>query len=266
MITPNLEPDPEPLAVVVMAAGQGKRMQDPSKPKVLYEIAAVPLIGHVLRLCAALESQITVCIVGYGRDQVSAYITEHFPEVKLAVQEEQLGTGHAVMQAERHLEGFQGDVLVLSGDVPLLTQKTVQDLLAVHRTSVAMATVLAVTMKDPAGYGRILRTESGSLDRIVEEKDATEQEREVHEINSGIYVFDARTLRDVLPRLNCTNAQGEYYLTDVFELLRAQFGLGSIAVMVTDDPIEVSGVNTKKQLEVLETEYLRRRVDTEGSE
>lgn len=249
----------KPLAIVVMAAGQGKRMQDPAKPKVLYEIAGLPLIGHVLRLCASLRAQVTVCIIGYGREQVSAYVAASFPDVKFAVQAEQLGTGHAIMQAEQQLAGFEGDVLILSGDVPLLSKATVAELLAQHRERRAIATVLAVTMQNPTGYGRIVRNDVGDLDRIVEEKDATDEERQIREINSGIYVFDARALRDVLPRIGRKNAQGEYYLTDAFQLLKEEYGAGSLAVMVTNDPVEVSGINTKQQLEALEAEYLRRR-------
>jgi bifunctional UDP-N-acetylglucosamine pyrophosphorylase/glucosamine-1-phosphate N-acetyltransferase len=241
-----------------MAAGQGKRMQDPTKPKVLYELAGLPLIGHVLNLCNSLGAAMTICIVGYGRDQVIEYVRAQFPDVEFALQEQQFGTGHAVMQAEKILDDFDGDVLILSGDVPLLSLRTVEQLFQTHRMQSAIATVLAVTLSNPAGYGRIARTDSGSLDRIVEERDATDEERAIKEINTGIYIFDAWTLRDVLPRLGKENAQGEYYLTDAFALLRTQFGLGSVAVSVTTDPVEVTGINTKQQLESLEAEYLHR--------
>lgn len=242
-----------------MAAGQGKRMQDPTKPKVLYELAGTPLIGHVLDLCSKLDADRIICILGYGREQVGQYLAFQYPLILTAIQEQQLGTGHAVMQTDRQLQDFDGDVLILSGDVPLLTRQTVDTLLETHRERVASATVLAVTMPDPTGYGRIVRTVTGSLDSIVEERDATEEQKKIKEINTGIYVFDARTLRDVLPRLGRENAQGEYYLTDAFSLLRQQFGLGSLAVAVTSDPMEVSGVNTKLQLETLEAEYLKRQ-------
>jgi UDP-N-acetylglucosamine diphosphorylase/glucosamine-1-phosphate N-acetyltransferase len=248
----------KPLAILVMAAGQGKRMQDPTKPKVLYELAGMPLIGHVLNLCTGLHADRTVAILGFGRDKVGEYLKNSFPFVWIAIQEQQLGTGHAVMQADKQLADFDGDVLILSGDVPLLSRETVDNLIAIHRDSLAIATVLAVTMPDPTGYGRIVRTETGSLDKIVEDRDAMDEEKKIKEINTGIYVFDARTLREVLPRLGRENAQGEYYLTDAFGLLRQQFGLGSLAVAVTNDPIEVSGVNTKQQLESLEAEYLKR--------
>jgi UDP-N-acetylglucosamine diphosphorylase/glucosamine-1-phosphate N-acetyltransferase len=248
-----------PLAIVVLAAGQGKRMQDPSKPKVLYPIAGEPMLGHVLRLCEQLKSNHTIAIIGFGRDQVAEYLSREFPAVQIVIQSEQLGTGHAVQQAEKPLNGFRGDVLILSGDVPLLSIQTVQHLLAAHHSKNSLATVLAVRMENPTGYGRIVRTPGGNLDRIVEEKDATEQIREIKEINSGIYIFDAGTLFSVLRHVDRTNAQGEYYLTDTFGLIIQQFGPGSIAVAITNDPIEVSGVNTKEQLTELEREYSRRK-------
>jgi len=257
-------PQDRPLAAIVLAAGQGKRMQDPSIAKVLYPIGAEPMLGHVLRLCQHIEAAPIICIIGYGREAVAAYINEQFPHVRTAIQEEQLGTGHATQQAERPLNGFAGDVLILSGDVPLLTIATTKKLLAEHRARNASATVLAVRMKDPTGYGRIVRTpspddrSSGSLEKIVEEKDATPKEKKIGEINTGIYVFDSSILFDVLKRIDRKNAQGEFYLTDTFALLIAQFGLGAISVVTTDDPIEASGVNTKEQLAALEAEFRRR--------
>jgi UDP-N-acetylglucosamine diphosphorylase/glucosamine-1-phosphate N-acetyltransferase len=244
-----------PLAVVVMAAGQGKRMQDPTKAKVLYPLAGTPLLGHVLNLCKKIGAERTVVIIGYGREQVAEYLASDFPGVQTAVQSEQLGTGHAVKQTEHALRDFEGDILVLSGDVPLLTEATIRDLIATHQSSHALATVLAVTMPDPTGYGRIVRNEGGNLEKIVEHKDADDAIRAIREINSGIYLFDARTLFSVLPRVDRKNAQGEYYLTDVFALIISEHGPASVAVAVTNDPVEVSGVNTKDQLNELEEQY-----------
>lgn len=238
-----------------MAAGQGKRMQDPTKAKVLYSLAGTPLLGHVLNLCKKIGAEKTVVIIGYGRVQVSQYVTESFPSVETAIQAEQLGTGHAVQQTEPTLRDFDGDILVLSGDVPLLTESTVRNLIEVHRSSHALATVLAVTMPDPTGYGRIVRNDGGNLEKIVEHKDADDAIRAIREINSGIYLFDAKTLFSVLPRIDRKNSQGEYYLTDIFGLIIAEHGPASVAVALTDDPVEVSGVNTKEQLSELEKEY-----------
>jgi len=242
-----------------MAAGQGKRMQDPTLAKVLYPLGGEPLVGHVIKLSQQLGADRIVVIIGYGREAVAEYLSKNFPEVKTSVQDEQLGTGHAVQQAEKQLKEFNGDVLVLSGDVPLLTLETAKALIAKHHEEGSLATVLTVKMANPYGYGRIIRTETDSLRKIVEEKDATDQERKTTEINSGIYVFDAATLFDVLKRIDRKNAQGEYYLTDTFELLIAQFGLGSVSLLLTKDAVEVSGVNTKDQLAALETEYYRRQ-------
>jgi UDP-N-acetylglucosamine diphosphorylase/glucosamine-1-phosphate N-acetyltransferase len=236
-----------------MAAGQGKRMADPSKPKVLYEIGGEPMLGHVLRLCTNLKADPIVCIIGYGRDAVKSFISGRFPAISTAIQDQQLGTAHANQQAKAVLQDFDGDVLILSGDVPLLTQKTADNLIAEHRARNAIATVLSVNLTNPIGYGRIIRDNMGNLSRIVEEKDATPEEQKVTEVNSGIYVFDAKTLFSIIGQIDRKNAQGEYYLTDTFALLIAQGK--PVAVATTNDPIEVAGVNTKDQLAVLEEEF-----------
>jgi UDP-N-acetylglucosamine diphosphorylase/glucosamine-1-phosphate N-acetyltransferase len=258
-VIPKLFKEHRPLASVIMAAGQGKRMQDPTLAKVLYKVGGEPMLGHVVRLCEKLEAFPIISIIGYGRDAVSAYLSEKFPEAKIAIQEEQLGTGHAVQQAERELDGFNGDLLILSGDVPLLTSKTASRLIEHHRECKEAATVLTVHMPNPTGYGRILRNEKGRLKTIVEERDATPEERKIEEVNTGIYVFNSDVLFNVLKRIDRKNAQGEYYLTDTFKLIIEQFGPDAVAVVSTNDPIEVSGVNTKEQLAALEAEYERRR-------
>ena len=261
MVSSESEMSNRPLASIIMAAGQGKRMQDPSIPKVLYPVGGEPMLGHVVRLCEQVQAFPIICIIGYGRDAVESYLTKEFPETKIAIQAEQLGTGHAVQQAEQQLAGFEGDVLILSGDVPLLTRETASRLIQEHREKNAVASVLSVVLSDPTGYGRIIRTKTGNLEKIVEQKDATPAEREIKEINSGIYVFDAKVLFDVLKRIDRKNAQGEYYLTDAFKLIIEEFGPDAVAVVSTNDPIEVSGVNTKEQLATLEAEFVRRNPD-----
>ncbi len=222
------------------------------------------MLGHVVRLCEQVKAFPIICIIGYGRDAVSAYLSEKFPEAQIAIQEQQLGTGHAVQQAELQLAGFDGDVLILSGDVPLLTAGTASRFIQEHRSKKTVASVLSVLLPDPTGYGRIIRTKTGNLERIVEQKDSTPEEQTINEINSGIYVFDANVLFNVLKRIDRKNAQGEYYLTDTFKLIIEQFGPDAVAVVSTNDPIEVSGVNTKDQLAALEAEFERRNLDYAG--
>lgn len=254
-------PNKKPLAVVILAAGQGKRMQDPAKPKVLYEIAGKPLVAHVLDLAEKMHSIRKVVIVGFGREQVKEYIEKNYSGVQFVIQDEQLGTGHAMMQTAAHLQHFDGDILVLYGDVPLLSQATATKLLETHDSANAKATVLSSVLDDPAGYGRIVRTHDGRhLEKIVEERDATPKEKKIKEWNSGIYVFDAKTLYPILKQLEPNNEQGEYYLTDVFAFIISRYGPHAVSIMITEDSIEVAGVNTKDQLSALEREYVARNL------
>ncbi len=232
-------------------------MQDPAKPKVLYEIAGIPLVGHVLKLAKSTGSERTIVIVGFGREKVIDYVSSISPGSEFVVQAEQHGTGHAMQQTAPLLEHYQGDILVLYGDVPLLSETTVKQLLEVHRDSGAKATVLSAIYEDPSGYGRIVRSEDGKhLKAIIEERDASPQIKKIKEMNSGIYVFQAAYLYPALSQLRPNNDQKEYYLTDVFSLLILEFGPASVAISQTDTPIEVSGVNTKDQLIELERVYL----------
>lgn len=246
-----------PLATVILAAGQGKRMQDPTKPKVLYEIAGIPLVGHVLKLAEGVGSERTIVIAGFGKEQVIEYVASVYPNSEFAIQSEQKGTGHAMQQTAALLENYHGDILVLYGDVPLLSNSTVTNLLDVHRNSGAKATVLSAIFEDPTGYGRIVRTEDGKhLDSIIEDRDASPEVKTIKEMNSGIYVFQAEYLYPALAKLAPNNDQKEYYLTDVFRILIEEFGNSSVAISITQNPVEVSGINTKDQLLELENVYL----------
>lgn len=234
-------------------------MQDPTKPKVLYELAGIPLIGHVLNLGKQIRTDRTIVIIGFGRDQVRGYVLSQDPTAEFAIQAEQLGTGHAMQQTASLLEDFDGDILVLYGDVPLLSDSTVRSLLEVHKRTRSKGTVLSAHFDNPKGYGRIVRTPDGAhLSSIVEERDATDEIRKIQEINSGIYVFDAKVLYSALAQLEPNNDQKEYYLTDVFSHIIAEFGADSISISQTSNPIEVSGINTKDQLEELEQVYIRK--------
>lgn len=237
------------LSTVIMAAGKGTRMKDPSKAKVMYEVLGKPMIHYVLDVAFRIGSARVIAIVGYQRDHVIEYIRYSHPRTEIAIQAEQLGTGHAVMQTESLLRATNGDVVILSGDVPLLRAESLQKLLNHHREKAAVATILSAIVDDPTGYGRIVRNEDGSVKKIVEQKDATPAELAIREINSGIYVFRVQQLFEALATLQPNNAQKEYYLTDVFEYFWKK--KMPVAAIHADDATEILGVNTVEQLEVV---------------
>ncbi|HEV8480318.1 MAG TPA: NTP transferase domain-containing protein [Candidatus Eisenbacteria bacterium] len=241
---------PENLAAVVLAAGEGKRMKS-DRAKVMVEVRGKALLGHVLDRVQALGIDKTVVIVGHRREPVIA-LTEA-RGAAAAVQEQQLGTGHAFRQAVPALGDFRGTVLVLCGDTPLLTVGTLARLLETHRRRAAAATVLSADLADPTGYGRVVRDAEGDIEKIVEDKDATPAERSLHEINTAIYAFEYPEITEVLGEIRAENRQGEYYLTDVVSLLRARGR--RVAVLKTDDPREAAGINTVEQLQEAEAAY-----------
>jgi bifunctional UDP-N-acetylglucosamine pyrophosphorylase/glucosamine-1-phosphate N-acetyltransferase len=241
------------LHIVLLAAGKGTRMKS-ALPKVLHHACGLPLIEHVLRAGDTLNPRATVVVVGHQAEMVRDRLADR-PGLSLVVQESQLGTGHALLQAEAPLGGRRGTVMVLSGDVPLLTAETLQRLARTHAARGAAATVLTATVDDPAGYGRVVR-ENGRISRIVEHEDATPPEREIREINSSIYAFDLEPLFDALRTIGSENAQGEFYLPDLVRIYRRR-GLGVEAVML-DDPTEIRGVNSRRDLSVVSA-HLRDR-------
>ncbi len=234
------------LAVVVLAAGQGTRMKS-TRPKVLHSLAGRSLIGHVLATAAHLEPSHVIAVVRHEREAVVATVTELMPNAIIVDQDDIPGTGRAVEVAVDALPAdFDGDVVVVSGDVPLLDAPTLVSLIEAHRAAAASATLLSALMEDATGYGRIVRGSDDALDRIVEQKDATDAELAITEVNSGTYVFRLSSLRAQLPQLSTANAQGEKYLTDVIGLLRAAGD--QVAALPVADGWRVAGVNDRAQL------------------
>jgi bifunctional UDP-N-acetylglucosamine pyrophosphorylase / glucosamine-1-phosphate N-acetyltransferase len=229
--------------VVILAAGKGTRMKS-AEPKVLHKAAGLRLIEHVLRAADSLQPKSIVIVVGHRADRVSEALEKRLG-LRFALQEPQLGTGHALLQAESHLTGSSGTVVLLSGDVPLLRPQTLRELVGVHTTRGAAATVLTARVGRPDGYGRIVR-EHGRIAAIVEHKDATPAEREIDEINSGIYAFAAEPLFDALKSIGSANAQGEYYLPDLVRIYRGH-GL-AVETVSLEDPREILGVNSRREL------------------
>ena len=235
-----------PDAVVVLAAGKGTRMRS-ALPKVLHAIGGRSLLGHVLAAAEPLGADRTLVVVGHGADQVAEHLSEVAPDAKPVTQAEQRGTGHAVRVALGALTGgAPGTVVVLNGDVPLLTTDTLAGLVAEHVATGRAATVLSGQAPDPAGLGRVIRDESGAVRAIVEEKDCDDAQRRVTEFNAGIYAFDGALLGDALSRLSTDNAQGEEYLTDVVGIL---VGDGrEVGAYVAPDVTETLGCNDRLEL------------------
>jgi len=229
--------------VVILAAGKGTRMRS-ARPKILHRLGGHPLIEHVLRAAEALAPHSTILVVGHGADEVRRALAGR-PGLQYAVQEPQLGTAHALLQAEPLLAGATGTLVLLSGDVPRLTPRTLTRLIAHHDDTRAAATVLTAVVDDPHGYGRIVRHD-GQLARIVEERDASPAERAIREINGGVYAFSLASVFDAIRSIDAGNAQGEYYLPDIVTVLRRR-GLRVETVTVADAG-EIRGINSRSEL------------------
>jgi len=236
-----------PTRAVILAAGKGTRMGS-DLPKVLHQVAGEPMIAHCIRAARLAGVGEVVLVVGYGRDQVAAALSGlRGPNggpgtgVEYAVQAEQLGTGHAVIQARPFLEGFDGNVAVLYGDMPLLSAATIATVIGRRDTTGAAAVVLTVELDNPPDFGRIVRDGSGRVAGIVEVRDANAEELAIREVNVGAYCFDGAALLDALDRLRADNAQGEYYLTDVIGILVGDGRL--VETVVTSNLEETLGIN-----------------------
>ena len=234
----------ENLKAVVLAAGKGTRLQTEGVeiPKVMRLAAGRPLLAYVCEALDFIPEKDIVLVVGYLREQV----IEAFPNCSFALQEQQLGTGHAVACAMDTLRDFEGDVLVCCGDMPLLRRDTYRSLVEIHRAEGNACTLLTGTADEALPYGRIVRGADGRFAAIVEEKDCTGEQRAIRELNSGVYLFRAGALRGMLGRLRTDNAQGEYYLTDVPALLLAEGEKVGVCCRALGS--EILGVNTPDQL------------------
>ena len=228
---------------LILAAGEGTRMKS-DKPKVAHEILGTPMVRWVIDAAREAGCERVIAVTGHHAEVVEALLDERAECVR---QDQQLGTGHAVMCAREALRDFRGSLVVLSGDTPLLSAETISGLIAMRETSGAALTLLTTRLSDPTGYGRIVRDlHYGNVARIVEEKDCTPEERAITEVNTGTYCFDAAVLFAHLDRLSTENAQGEYYLTDMVAVFNSE-GL-AVSAMETDDPLETLGVNSRVQL------------------
>jgi len=244
------------LAVVILAAGRGVRMKS-DLPKVFHEILGEPMLTYVLNTVKKLSPAKILVVVGHQRQLIMDYYKD-WP-VEFIVQAQQLGTGHAVMQVEPYLKEFSGNVLVLAGDVPLLSEKNLRRLTEFHIRSGAAATDLTAELEDAGNYGRIIRKADGEIVKIVEKKDASPEELKVREINTGTFCFDKEALFSALKKVRADNAQKEYYLTDTIEILR-NMGLPVFAFRA-DNPSETLGINTKDELVEIEKLLLAQSPD-----
>ena len=241
------------LTAVILAAGKGTRMKS-KLPKVLHKVGGHPMLEHVMDAAEAAGCRDNVVVIGHGAELVRELVGDR---ARIALQAEQLGTGHAVLQAADTLKDFTGTVMILCGDTPLLEAEELQKFYAEHVKSGAAATVMSALMDDPFGYGRILRDANGDVAGIVEQKDATEEQKQIKEINTGNYCVEAPLLFEVLRTLGNNNAQGEYYLTDVLAKLRA---MGKkVGGVITADSEMIMGVNSRRQLAEAES-VMRRRI------
>jgi bifunctional UDP-N-acetylglucosamine pyrophosphorylase / glucosamine-1-phosphate N-acetyltransferase len=234
-----------PAAVIILAAGAGTRMGS-DLPKVLHTVCGRSMLDHVVGAARELDPAELIVVVGHGRDQVISHLAERAPDVRTVVQDRQGGTGHAVRIVLEEVSLGHGTVVVTYGDAPVLRGRTLAALVREHAAQEAAATALTTVMDDPTGYGRIVRDADGAIVEIVEEADATPEQRAIKEVNSGVYAFEASLLADSVKRVPTDNAKGEEYLTDVVAILQAEGQ--RVASVMEEDATDVFGVNDRIQL------------------
>lgn len=244
----------ETLSVIILAAGKGTRMKS-AKAKVLHEVFYSPMVEHVLKSLDALDVSRTVVVVGHQKDTVEERLRSY--NVIFAEQKEQLGTGHAVLSAEDALQELTGSVMILCGDTPLIRTEMLTSLYEEHATAKATVTLVTTLLDDPTNYGRILSDEKGNIHSIVEHKDASSDELLINEINAGIYCVDKQYLFSTLKKVGTDNSQGEVYLTDLIKMAVEDGFI--VKTFVTDNPIDVLGVNSRLELSQAQTELQLRR-------
>lgn len=241
------------LATVILAAGKGTRMKS-KLPKVLHNVCGSTMLSYVIDAVHGAGVKKIIVVVGYGADKVAREVEGR---AQVAHQAEQLGTAHALMQAGPFLSDFKGQLLVLCGDTPLIESGTLLELIQSHRSAGSAATVLTAIMKDPAGYGRVVRDNQGGVVKIIEQKDASPDERQIREVNTGVYCFECDGLFEALSHLSPNNAQGEYYLTDIIEMnVRCGRRVGAVTL---ENPLETTGINDRVQMAEAER-YMRGRI------
>jgi len=234
------------MASLILAAGKGVRMKS-KLPKVLHQVCGKPMVKHVFDTICQIGIERPIVVIGPGHQAIRGLLSSQAQYVQ---QQEPLGTGHAVMQAEGLLAGFSGDILILCGDTPLLRAQTLRKFILEHRRRGGVATILSAVMEDPTGYGRIIRAPDGSVQKIVEERDTSISEKDISEVNTGTYCFKGRMLFKALHRVRPDDVTREYYLTDAIGILT---GDGHrVEAHVVDDPAEAVGVNSRQDLAVVE--------------
>jgi len=234
------------LVITILAAGKGKRMKS-SLPKVLHQINNKTLIENVIETSLKLNSNKIIVIVGYKKELIKNKLSNY--TIEFAEQNEQKGTGHAIQQCEKNIKNLGGNILILSGDVPMISEKTLSDLIKSHIENNSKASLISAEIIDPTGYGRIKRDSQNCFISIVEHKDATENELKINEINAGIYIFDIKTLFSKLSKIKNNNSQGEYYLGDVLK----HIDKSEISIFKTSNQSEILGINNTEQLnEIIE--------------
>lgn len=245
-----------PFSIIILAAGKGKRMNNPNLPKVMALLDGEPLIKHVLDCSQELLPSKIVLVVGHHKEIVIQYIESlGISSIHCVEQAEQLGTGHAVAQAEPILNNFKGNALILCGDVPLLRASTLQKFISLHNEASADVSVLSTIAPNPFAYGRIVRDEQNNFKKIVEEKDSTESEKLINEINSGVYFVNCELLFSSLKAVSNVNAQGEYYLTDIISILNRQGK--KVCAFACADFDEIQGVNSPEDLANVERNFIK---------